>query len=96
MSEPTRFACVTAAALVLSAAGTAVGQRGATVQGDALSGQGRFLRGMAWYDLETAQAGAIEADAVFAWNRARAGRPTSDTSSGNRARSGRRPEGPDQ
>ncbi|WP_406695427.1 hypothetical protein V5E97_30830 [Singulisphaera sp. Ch08] len=42
---------------------------GATAQGDALRGQGRFMRGMAWYELGAAQAQAIEAEAVFAWNR---------------------------
>ena len=43
---------------------------GATVQGDALRGQGRFLRGMAWYELGEARANALEAEAVFSWNRA--------------------------
>lgn len=44
--------------------------RGSTAQGDALRGKGRFLRGMAWYELGTAQAGALENEAVIAWNRA--------------------------
>ena len=44
--------------------------RGTTAEGDALRGQGRFLRGMAWYELGTAQAQALEAEAVIAWNRA--------------------------
>src|SRR5262245_11062556 len=61
------------------AAGTVSGQAllaqpfgggGATVQGDALRGEGRFLRGMGWYELETAQAQALETEAVIAWNRA--------------------------
>ena len=35
-----------------------------------MRGRGRFLRGMAWYELGTAQAQALEAEAVIAWNRA--------------------------
>ena len=65
-------ACMVALAVGLSA--RAGGQfddgRGGTVQGEALRGQRRFLRGMAWYDLGSARARALEADAVFAWNRA--------------------------
>src|SRR4051794_12440162 len=44
--------------------------QGVTAQGDAFRGQGRFLRGMAWYELGEARAKALEADAVLAWNRA--------------------------
>ncbi len=44
--------------------------RGTTVEGDALRSRGRFLRGMAWHELGTAQAKALESEAVIAWNRA--------------------------
>lgn len=56
----------------LSAAAVAHAQHagGASVPGEALRAQGRYLRGMAWYELGSARAGAIEADAVAAWNRA--------------------------
>lgn len=43
---------------------------GRTIEGDTARFQGRFLRGMAWYELGTAQAGRIEADAYSAWHRA--------------------------
>jgi hypothetical protein len=57
--------------LVLGAAAKAPAQYGGrSVQGDGFRAQGRYLRGMAWYELGAAQAGAIEADAVAAWNRA--------------------------
>ncbi len=42
---------------------------GATAQGDALRGQGLFLRGMAWYELGTAQANALNQQALESWNR---------------------------
>jgi hypothetical protein len=43
---------------------------GVTAPGDNLRGRGQFLRGMAWYELGTARANAIQAEAVFEWNRA--------------------------
>ncbi len=66
------LACALTVGPVLSKAarGQYVGRSGVTAQGDAFRAQGRFLRGMAWYELGTARAGAIEADALFAWNRA--------------------------
>jgi hypothetical protein len=48
---------------------TAQGFGGQTVQGDAALGQARFFRGMAWYELGTAQADALNADAAIAWSR---------------------------
>lgn len=44
--------------------------RGQTVQGDALRSEGRFLRGMAWYEVGAAQSQALAADALHAWNQA--------------------------
>src|SRR6478672_5986330 len=49
--------------------GQVVGYSGSTAQGDALRGQESFLRGMAWYELGSAQAAAINQDTVEAWNR---------------------------
>src|SRR4051812_8388961 len=45
------------------------GPQGLSAPGEALRAQGRFLRGMAWYDLGSARAAAIEADAQAEWNR---------------------------
>ena len=39
-------------------------RRGSTVPGDSLRRRGRYLRGMAWYELGQAQATAINAEAV--------------------------------
>jgi hypothetical protein len=50
--------------------GQSGGGFGTTVQGDAFRNEGRFLRGMAWYELSEARANAIQAEAVIAWNRA--------------------------
>ena len=43
---------------------------GSTLQGDILRGQGQFLKGMAWYEVGSAQARAIDAQTMIAWNRA--------------------------
>jgi hypothetical protein len=51
------------------ACGQLVDHSGSTAQGDALLGQGRFLSGMAWYELESAQAAAINEETQAAWNR---------------------------
>src|SRR5262245_16963979 len=67
---PWEAALATALATVLLFGEQAAQGQGRTVQGDAFRGQGRFLRGMAWYELGEAQANALEAEAVFAWNRA--------------------------
>src|SRR4051794_23777037 len=73
MGKGETFRRIAFAVVALTAAPALRGQayqRGATVQGDASRSQGRFLRGMAWYELGTAQAGALETDAVASWNRA--------------------------
>lgn len=41
-----------------------------TVQGNALRGRERYLRGLAWYELGAAQARAIEVETMRAWNQA--------------------------
>jgi len=43
---------------------------GSTPQGDILRGQGQFLKGMAWYEVGSAQARAIDVETMIAWNRA--------------------------
>ena len=43
---------------------------GSTPQGDILRGQGQFLKGMAWYEVGSAQARAIDAETMIAWTRA--------------------------
>jgi hypothetical protein len=50
--------------------GQDVGRPGSTLQGDALRGQGQFLKGMAWYELGAAQARAIDVQTMTAWNQA--------------------------
>lgn len=42
---------------------------GTTAQGESLRGQAQFLRGMAWYELGTARANAIDQQSLEAWNR---------------------------
>src|SRR4051812_20005280 len=74
MGERVKMRWAAAMALGLAPAvgpwGRAAEGQGVTAQGDALRGDGRFLRGMAWYELGEARARALEADAVTAWNRA--------------------------
>ena len=56
---------------VLSRSDPAHGQ-GATVQGDILRGEGAFLRGMGWYELNDARAASINADTMIKiekWNK---------------------------
>jgi len=43
---------------------------GSTLQGDILRGQGQFLKGMAWYEVGSAQARAIDTQTMIVWNRA--------------------------
>ena len=43
---------------------------GTTAQGGAIRGQGQFLRGMAWYEVGSAEAMSVGVDAAIAWNRA--------------------------
>jgi hypothetical protein len=74
MSKPRMYAYVLSLVviLVLSPRLTAqdVGFQGSTSQGDAGRSMGRFLRGMAWYELGSAQARAIDMDTIIAWNQA--------------------------
>jgi hypothetical protein len=48
--------------------GQAVGP-GSTAQGGVIRGQGQFLRGMAWYEVGSAEALSVGIDAEIAWNR---------------------------
>ncbi len=43
---------------------------GSTPQGDFLRGQGQFLKGMAWYEVGSAQSRAIDTQTMIIWNRA--------------------------
>jgi hypothetical protein len=45
------------------------GYAGRTPQGDALRGNAQFLRGMAWYEVGSAQAMALNQQALAEWNR---------------------------
>lgn len=42
---------------------------GATAQGGTVRGQGQFLRGMAWYEVGSAEGLSVGVDAEIAWNR---------------------------
>jgi hypothetical protein len=66
VSKTLTLACL-ASAPAAAAQDTAVG--GTTVVGDSLRAQGRFLRGMAWYQVGTARAEALETAAAAEWNR---------------------------
>ncbi len=69
MGWAARIATVSAMSALILVAGQGVrGQ--ATVQGSAMRGQGQFLRGMAWYELGSAQGAAIEVESMKAWNQA--------------------------
>jgi hypothetical protein len=47
-----------------------VGVHASSAQGDEFRAQGRFLRGMAWYELKSAEAASLNAETLAAWNRA--------------------------
>jgi hypothetical protein len=67
---------VLAVGVLVTVADRAIAQRGdgtglgITAPGDELRGQARFLRGMAWYEIGSAQAGALQLEAMIEWNRA--------------------------
>jgi uncharacterized protein (TIGR03067 family) len=68
-----KLACTTIACLfavgVLTVRGQDVVFPGSTIEGDVLRGQGQFLKGAAWYELNKAQADALNAKTMIAWNR---------------------------
>ena len=51
-----------------SLSGQSVLRPGSTPQGDWLRGQDQFLRGMAWFEVGAAQARALDAQTLVAWN----------------------------
>jgi hypothetical protein len=51
-----------------SLSGQSVLRPGSTPQGDLLRGQDQFLRGMAWFEVGAAQARALDAQTLAAWN----------------------------
>ena len=53
-----------------SLAAQTIARPGSTPEGDALRGQGQYLKGMAWYELGAAQARAIDVETMAAWNAA--------------------------